>query len=255
MPELISDNPLFLLLFFFTGLFSGFIDSIAGGGGLISVPVLLMTGMPPQMVLGTNKFQASFGSFTSAYNYISKGIIGLRECVWGIVFTFTGSATGSFLVQQISADFVRHLIPFMLIPIALYTFFGGSFSENRNQRMPLNLFFFIFGLLLGFYDGFFGPGTGSFWTAALLFFMGFELTRATGATKVMNFTSNVTALGLFVIGGNIDYRTGLIMAVGTATGARIGSNMAAAKGAGFIRPVFILVVIVTISVLFVQNYS
>ncbi len=255
MPTFVSDNPLFLLLFFMTGFFSGFVDSIAGGGGLISVPVLLLTGMPPQMVLGTNKFQASFGSFTSAYNYISKGIITLKECVTGIMFTLTGAAFGSFLVQQINSDFIRHLIPFLLIPIALYSFFGGGFSETRKPRLPLKLFYLIFGLALGFYDGFFGPGTGSFWTAAFVFLMGFELTKATGATKIMNFTSNFTALLIFFIGGNIDYKTGIVMAVGAATGARIGSSLAAKKGTGFIRPLFITVVLFTIANLLYQNYG
>lgn len=244
-----------LTLLFITGFFSGFVDSIAGGGGLISVPVLMATGMPPQMVLGTNKFQASFGSFSSMFNYAGKGVVDIRDCFTGIFFTLTGSAVGAFLVQQLDPGVIRHLIPFLLVLIVIYTAFSNSFGEGGRARVGKNLFFIIAGLTLGFYDGFFGPGTGSFWTAAIVYFMGFELTKATGTTKVMNFTSNVVALLLFFIGGNIDYQAGLCMAVGSFTGARIGSNLAVKKGTRFIKPVFLTVVIATVISLFYQNYA
>jgi len=254
MTSLISTSPEILALMFFTGFFSGYVDSIAGGGGLISVPVLMTTGMSPQMVLGTNKLQSSFGAFSSAYNYTRKGVISLKECFAGIIFTIIGAAFGSFLVQQISPDFIRRLIPFLLIPIVIYTVFSGSLDDNRKPKVPKNFFFFFGGLVLGFYDGFFGPGTGSFWAAAFVYFMGFELTKATGATKIMNFTSNFIALMLFVLGGNIDYQIGLLMASGSVFGARVGSNMAAKKGNRFIKPVFLSVVIVTIASLFYKNF-
>lgn len=254
MDLFINVSSEILILLFITGFFSGFVDSIAGGGGLISVPVLMATGMPPQMVLGTNKLQSSFGAFSSVYNYTKKGVISIKECTFGIVFTVIGAAFGSFLVQQINPDFIRQLIPFLLIPIVFYSIFSGSLDENRKAKLSSNIFFFFAGLVLGFYDGFFGPGTGTFWTAAFVYFMGFELTKATGATKVMNFTSNIVALSLFFIGGNIDYKAGFVMAAGSVIGARIGSNLAAKKGSRFIRPVFITVVLVTIASLFYQNY-
>lgn len=243
------------ILLFIAGFFSGFVDSIAGGGGLISVPVLLTTGMPPHMVLGTNKLQASFGAFSSVYNYTSKGIVSVKDCFVGILFTLTGAASGAFLVQQISPDFIRHLIPFLLIPIVFYTLFSGSIGETRKAKIPANFFFISAGLVLGFYDGFFGPGTGSFWTVAFVYFLGFELTKATGATKVMNFTSNAVALLIFFIGGNIDYKAGFLMAAGSVIGARVGSNLAVKNGSQFIRPIFITVVFVTIASLFYQNYA
>jgi len=241
-------------ILFIAGFVSGFVDSIAGGGGLISVPVLLATGMPAHMVLGTNKFQASFGSFSSVYNYTRKGVVLIRECFTGIFFTIVGAALGAFLVQQLNPDFIKQLIPFLLIPIVLYTLFSNSFGESRKAKVQENLFFLITGIVLGFYDGFFGPGTGSFWTAAIVYFLGYELTKATGTTKVMNFTSNFVALLLFFVGGNIDYKAGICMAVGSFVGARIGSNMAVKKGSGFIKPIFITVVFATIASLFYQNY-
>lgn len=244
-----------LVLLFFTGFLSGFVDSIAGGGGLISVPVLMTTGMPPQVVLGTNKLQSSFGAFSSAYNYTRKGVVNIRECIPGIVFTIIGASLGTISVQLLSPDFIRQLVPFLLIPVFVYTVFSGGFNTASEAKMPRNLFFFIAGLSIGFYDGFFGPGTGSFWAAGLVFFLGMELTHATGTTKVMNFTSNIVALTLFVIGGNVNYQVGFVMAVGCAIGARTGSSMAVKKGSRFIRPVFVTIVLITIIRLFYQNYS
>ena len=244
-----------LILLFLTGFFSGFVDSIAGGGGLISVPVLLATGMPPQVVLGTNKLQSSFGAFSSAYNYTRKGVVNLRECIPGIIFTIIGASAGAVSVQLMNPDFIRQLVPFLLIPVFVYTVFSGALNTASDAKLPRNLFFFLAGIAIGFYDGFFGPGTGSFWAAGLVFFMGMELTRATGTTKVMNFTSNAVALSLFLIGGNVNYKVGLVMAAGSVIGARAGSSMAVKKGSRFIRPVFVTIVLITIVRLFYQNYS
>lgn len=243
-----------LILLFFTGFISGFVDSIAGGGGLISVPVLMATGMPPQVVLGTNKLQSSFGALSSAYNYTRKGVVDLRECISGIIYTIFGASAGAISVQLLNPDFIRQLVPFLLIPVFVYTVFSGSLNKASEAKLPQNLFFFIAGTVIGFYDGFFGPGTGSFWAAGLVFFMGMELTHATGTTKVMNFTSNVVALSLFLIGGNVNFQIGFVMAIGSVIGARTGSSMAVEKGSRFIRPVFVTIVLLTIIRLFYQNY-
>ncbi len=244
-----------LILLFFTGFFSGFVDSIAGGGGLISVPVLMATGMPPQVVLGTNKLQSSFGALSSAYNYSQKGVVNIRECIPGIIFTIIGASAGAIAVQLMNPDIIRQLVPFLLIPVFVYTVFSGSLDTGKEAKLSPNLFFFIAGLSIGFYDGFFGPGTGSFWAAGLVFFLGMELTHATGTTKVMNFTSNVVALLLFLIGGNVNFQAGFVMAAGSVIGARAGSSMAVKKGSRFIRPVFVTIVLITIVRLFYQNYS
>ncbi len=244
-----------LILLFFTGFLSGFVDSIAGGGGLISVPVLMTTGMPPQVVLGTNKLQSSFGAFSSAYNYTRKGVVDFRECIPGIIFTIIGASAGTISVQLLNPDFIRQLVPFLLIPVFVYTVFSGTLNTASEAKLPRNLFFFLAGITIGFYDGFFGPGTGSFWAAGLVFFMGMELTHATGTTKIMNFTSNVVALSLFLIGGNVNFQVGFVMAAGSVIGARAGSSIAVKKGSRFIRPVFVTIVMITIIRLFYQNYS
>jgi uncharacterized membrane protein YfcA len=243
------------ILLFFTGLLAGFVDAIAGGGGLIALPILLSTGMPPQVALGTNKLQGSFGTLSAAINFIRKGKASLRDNWPGIAFTLAGAAAGAMAIQMMDAGFIRHIIPFMLLVVFTYTLvqknLGVIPGPQKLGRLP---FFILFGLTLGFYDGFFGPGTGAFWTGALLIFLGQDMTGATGTTRIMNFTSNVVALILFIIGGNVFWSAGLIMAAGQVIGARIGSGMAIRKGAPFIRPIFLTMVFLTIMRLIYVNY-
>lgn len=244
-----------LLLLFAAGLTAGFVDSIAGGGGLISLPVLLSVGLPPQVALGTNKLQGSFGTLSATINFIRKGKASLRDNLNGVVCTFIGAVTGAWAVQQIDAGFIRHLIPFMLFFVFVYTLMAKDLGTvQRQARIGHNAFFMIFGLALGFYDGFFGPGTGAFWTGALLILLGMDMTSATGTTRIMNFTSNIVALAVFIIGGNVLWTAGLTMAGGQVIGARIGSGMAIKRGAPFIRPIFLTMVFLTIARLIYVNY-
>lgn len=155
-------SPEIIILLFVTGLAAGFVDSIAGGGGLITLPVLLSVGLPPQLALGTNKLQGSFGTLSAAYNFIRKKQVVLKEAVTGVFFTLIGAGTGAWAVQRLDPAFLRHLVPVLLVLVLIYTFFSKTLGyEERNPRMKQRTFFVIFGLGLGFYDGFFGPGTGS----------------------------------------------------------------------------------------------
>lgn len=242
-------------LLFATGLCAGFVDSIAGGGGLIALPVLFSVGLPPQTALGTNKLQGSFGTLSASYNYIKKGVVKFNDNIAGILFTLLGAALGAWAIQMMKAGFIERLIPVLL----LFVFFYTLFTKNPDQgtgapRIPHLLFYMTFGLGLGFYDGFFGPGTGSFWTAALLFFMGMDMKKASGITRIMNFTSNIVALAVFIINNNVIYSVGLCMASGQVIGARIGSSLAIKKGSRFIRPVFLTVVFLTILRLVWKTY-
>jgi uncharacterized protein len=237
-----------LVLLFFGGFLAGFVDSIAGGGGLISLPVLLSVGLPPQLALGTNKLQGCFGTLSASYNYIRKGKADLHESYVGIVFTFLGASVGAWLIQRLDPGFIRHIIPVLLAVVFVYTFFSKHLGfESRDAIMPKRLFFLTFGLGLGFYDGFFGPGTGSFWTAALLVLLGYDMTQAAGATRIMNFTSNFVALCVFIAGRNVLYTAGFCMAAGQIIGARLGSGLAIKNGARFIRPLFLTVIFLTIA--------
>jgi uncharacterized membrane protein YfcA len=250
------DTPWLYPALFASGLVAGWIDSIAGGGGLVTIPVLLGFGLSPQVALGTNKFQASFGSFTAAANYVREGVVDLPDARVGIAWTLVGSAAGTWSVQQIRSDFLNLLIPVLLIAIALYMLFVPAPGQQGGRaRMGKGIFYFLFGISLGFYDGFFGPGVGSFWAFALIAGLGFSLTRATGYTKVMNFTSNIVSFVLFLLGGFVLVLPGVVMAAGQIIGARIGSGMVVKRGARFIRPIFILVVILTTVKLLIQRIS
>jgi uncharacterized membrane protein YfcA len=252
--DILASPEIFIILFF-TGLIAGFIDAIAGGGGLVTLPVLLAAGLPPQVALGTNKLQGSFGTLSASYNYIRKGEVELGKCLVGALFTFVGASTGSWAVQRISPVLVQYAIPWFLSIVLIYTFFSPRLGyENRKPKMNFNLFFFIFGLLLGFYDGFFGPGTGSFWTAALCIIMGMNMIQASGYTRIMNFISNIVALSMFIVGGNVFFKIGITMALGQIVGARYGSTLAIRRGARVIRPVFLSVVLLTICRLLYNNY-
>jgi len=247
--------PYILSLLFLVGLLAGLVDSIAGGGGLITIPVLLGIGLPPQVALGTNKLQSSFGSGSATLTFIRSGTVNPGDCRTGIIFTALGAALGTLTVQLLDPGLLRLIIPWLLIAIVCYMLVTPRLGfEDIHPRMQKGRFFQMAGLLLGFYDGFLGPGTGSFWVMALIFGLGFNLTRATACTKVMNFTSNFVSLLLFLACGSVLWREGLVMGVGQFIGARIGAGMVVSRGTRFIRPVFIAMVLAISVRLIWQNY-
>ena len=234
-------------VFFVAAFLGGFIDAIAGGGGLITLPAIMAMGVPPHLALGTNKLQGVFGSFTATLNFTKKGLINYKECFIGIVFTFIGALIGATLILFLNAILLNIFFPFLLIAIFIYTLFMPKIGENdRAAKMNERLFYVIFGLILGFYDGFFGPGAGSFWMFAMVALIGLNLKKAVAHTKALNFTSNIVALGVFVAGGQILWLVGFLMAVGQILGAYFGSNLVIKKEVKFIRTMFLIVVAATI---------
>jgi uncharacterized membrane protein YfcA len=245
-----------LPLLFGTGLVAGFVDAIAGGGGLITLPVLLSFGLDPRHALGTNKLQATFGSGSAAWHYAQARTLALNDCKRGFVLSLLGAALGTLAVQQLDTSFLKRAIPVLLIGVASYTLLKPRLgAEDLHPRMVRGVFDMTFGLLLGFYDGFFGPGTGTFWTMAFMLGLGFNMTRATGYAKAMNFASNLSSLVFFLPGGNVCFAAGLTMGVGQVLGARMGSRMVIARGTKFIRPVFISVVLALTMKLLYDAYA
>lgn len=231
-------------LLFGTGLAAGFVDSVAGGGGLITLPVLLSLGFGPRQALGTNKLQATFGSASAAAHYVGAGTVSVHDCARGFLFTLTGAAAGAMAVQHMNPSILRKAIPVLLIAVALYVLCKPALgARDVIPKIGRRCFEMVFGLGLGFYDGFFGPGTGTFWAMACVIGLGFNLTKATGYTKVMNFASNVSSLILFLLAGEADYGVGLTMGAGQLLGARLGSRMVINRGTRFIRPVFLAVML------------
>src|SRR5262245_19976234 len=192
--------PLWLYpVLFLTGLLAGFVDSIAGGGGVITIPVLLNLGMPPVLALGTNKFQASFGSGSAVWHYSRAGLVDVRASRTGILCTAVGALGGVLCLRTLRPELLRQVIPWLLIALAVYSLSQPRLGENRAKtRMRTGTFHLLFGLGIGFYDGFFGPGTGMFWAMAYVTMLGLDLPRATAHTKLMNFTSNLASLGVFL---------------------------------------------------------
>jgi uncharacterized protein len=241
---------------FLTATAAGFVDSIAGGGGLITIPVLLSLGLAPPDALGTNKLQATFGSGSAAWHYGRAGLFDLRDCRVGIVCTGLGALAGALVVLRLSPAFLRRLIPWLLVLLAIYFLVRPKLGDHDSPpRLRPAYFHVIFGLGLGFYDGFFGPGAGSFWAMAYLLGLGFNLTRATAYTKVMNFTSNVGSLAVFLWLNHFVLAAGLVMGLGQFAGARLGSKVVIRKGTRFIRPVFITVVLALTGKLLYENWK
>jgi len=248
-------DPFTLLLLITAAFLAGLIDAVAGGGGLITVPILMSIGLPPQVALGTNKLQASFGSGSAMLHFVRSGTVKLSDCVSGIFWTALGAAAGVLAIQRLDPAILKHLVPWLLLVIAAYTLFTPRMgAEDIHARLPTTVFYPLFGISIGFYDGFFGPGTGSFWAMAFVLLLGCSLVRATAHTKVMNFTSNIVALLIFVAAGQVLFLEGVLMGVAQFIGARIGANLVTVKGAQFIRPVFITVVFLITAKLLYQNY-
>ena len=223
------------------GFGAGFVDSIAGGGGLITVPALFAAGIPPILALGTNKLQSSVGTAMATWRYQRAGLIdwaGLGPC---LVLTALGAALGSWLVQVIQVATLKLMVPFLMIGAIAYFLFSPRMTDaDTHQRLSLTRYAPIAGLI-GFYDGFFGPGTGSFLTASLVALVGLGLSRATGHTKALNLTSNVVAAVIFIAAGKILWGVAAVMGLANIAGAWIGSHFALRHGAQLIRPLLVLV--------------
>ena len=230
-----------LAILFCVGFVASFIDAIAGGGGLITIPALLMTGMPPAMALGTNKLQAMGGALSASLYFLRKRSVNLRDIWFILIWVFLGSALGTLLIQSIDVAIFKKMLPFLILAIGLYFLFTPKLGdEDRKQRLSYLLFGFLVSPFLGFYDGFFGPGTGSIMSLACVTLLGFNLPKATAHAKVMNFTSNLASFALFLLGGQILWKVGFVMMAGSILGANLGAKMVMTKGKTLIRPMVVI---------------
>ncbi len=235
------------------GLVAGFIDSIAGGGGLITLPVLLAVGMPPHLAIATNKVQSVFGSGTAALRYSRKGLIPWKRIWPGVVTSLFAAAAGAWTIRSVDASALKYALPIILTAIWLYVAVKKDLGDTRSrERIPGKIFYPTAGVLFGFYDGFLGPGTGSFWTVSQISLAGMDLKQATAATKPSNFASNLGALIIFLITGAAMIPVGLVMAAGQIVGSWIGSHLVMKHKPRFIRPFFLAVVAATVIKLFLD---
>lgn len=229
-------------ILFLAAFFAGLIDTIAGGGGLLTIPALLSVGMTPIEALSTNKLQSTFGTFTATIYFIKKKLVDLSQMKLMIFMAFFGSILGGFTLMQIDSSILERVIPILLILIGIYFLVTKNIGEvEKHKLISSTLYSFTFVLLIGFYDGFFGPGTGSFFTICFIFFLGYNISRATAETKVLNFMTNFAALLFFLVFGQINFIVGFLMAVGQVLGAIIGAKLVVKKGQKLIRPLIVII--------------
>jgi uncharacterized protein len=220
---------------------AGFVDSIAGGGGLISVPALLLAGANPIEALATNKLQGTFGAGTAMVSYARAGHVRLSEQAGMAVVSAAAGAAGALVAHLIPAEVLRVVMPVVLVAVAV--FFAvkpGLTDEDRAQRMGPGVFTFTVVPLIAAYDGFFGPGTGSFFMLGFILLAGYGVLKATAHTKLLNFASNIGSLAVFVFSGATWWAVGLAMAAAQIGGAALGARLAMRVGARLIKPLLVL---------------
>lgn len=233
-----------LLLLCIAGFCALFVDAISGGGGLISLPAYLIFGLPFKIASGTNKLSSTMGTSISTYNYFKNGKLDLKFLKWAIPSCILGSSCGVISLLSINPDFLNKIVPILLIIVAIYTLINKNIGAKDNfkgytkKNYALGL---ILAFSLGFYDGFFGPGTGSFLILGLIFIFKFDILKASGIAKALNLTSNVVSLTIFAFNKSIDFKLGLLIGVFCILGGFLGSKVAIKNGSKIIRPLLVLV--------------
>ncbi|WGK69598.1 TSUP family transporter [Candidatus Haliotispira prima] len=235
-----------VLLWLLGGAFiAGTVDVISGGGGLISLPVLLLSGITPYQALAINKVQGSLGSGLAAWFFRRQGAIQFRELPTIIVMALLGGALGSVISLHIKPKYLNVILAILLIFIALYFILSKEISdEETRRRIPVFLFAATIILPIGVYDGFFGPSTGTFYMVSLIHFMGYSTSKALGTSKILNFCSNGTSALLFLNAGHLLILPTIAMCTGEAIGAYLGSVIAFRGGTKIIKPCIVITCIV-----------
>lgn len=224
-----------------TAFVAGMIDAIAGGGGLITVPALLLAGLPPIETLATSKFQSTFGVATAAFSYTRAGKTQIKEHLFMMFLSFVSAALGTTVAHLMPVNVLRVIMPVILIGIALFfAFRKGLTDSDRTRVMPQLLFSFTVVPLIAAYDGFFGPGTGSFFVIAFVTLAGYGILKATAHTKLLNFSSNLGSLVVFAFSGAIILPVALAMAAAQILGSIIGARLAIKIGARLIKPLLVI---------------
>jgi len=229
------------------GFLAGMIDAIAGGGGMLTIPALLTSGLPPHMALGTNKLAASFGSFTASVAFYKKKLFNPRFWKYSLYATAVGAIAGTLVVNYLSTEFLEKALPVLIVITAIYTLFSKNIIKESTelpvQNRQLSYKQIIQGLTLGFYDGVAGPGTGAFWAVSSSILYKTNILISSGLARSTNFISNFFSLLTFIYLGHVNFLLGLSIGFFIMCGALVGSHFAIKLGSKFIRPVFVIIVI------------
>lgn len=239
MLEVATETALLLVLAAFC---AGFIDSIAGGGGLISVPALLLAGASPVEALATNKLQGAFGAATATLSYAKAGQVRPLDQLGLAAISLAAGAAGALVAHMIPVATLRLIMPVVLIGVAAFFALKPGLSDSaRAPRLKPAVFATTVVPAIAAYDGFFGPGTGSFFMMGFVLLAGYGLLKATAHTKMLNFASNLGSLLVFIPSGAIWWAVGLAMAAAQVAGAGLGAALAVRIGARLIKPLLVIV--------------
>ena len=225
--------------------FAGLISSVAGSGGLLTLPALLWVGLPPLTAVGTYKIQSSVGALSSTWNFFRSGHLEIKTLVMPVIMAMIGSILGTLTIPTLDGAILRKLIPFLLLGIAIF-FLLSPKVKNTDGRplLTINLFAGTAALSVGFYGGFFGPGIGSIMPFLFVWLLGYNLVKATADTKLMSAAINGISAVLFTINGLVLWEIAVPMAVGQIIGARLGSNLVMSRGTLFVQPIITVVTLV-----------
>ncbi|TDF94086.1 sulfite exporter TauE/SafE family protein [Paenibacillus piri] len=240
-----QDMLIFLIV---AGFVSAFIDSVVGGGGLISVPALLLTGLPPVVALGTNKLGSTLSTITSSLSFFTSGKLNGKLVLALFPLSFVGSALGTYTLHLLPSDFLKPLVVVMLVLMLIYTLIKknwGAVAAPRRMTLNVKLVVASAAFIIGFYDGFFGPGTGSF-LLFLFLLLGFDFVGASANAKVLNLASNLASLCSFLLLKSVHIGYGLPMGIAMIAGAFVGSRLAIRHGSRYIKPLFVIVTTILI---------
>ncbi|BCE02387.1 TSUP family transporter [Marinicellulosiphila megalodicopiae] len=232
-----------LIVLFFVAMLAGMIDTLAGGGGLLTLPALMIAGLPPITAIATNKLQSVIGTGTSTLMMFKNKKVAFKDVKLLMLLSFFGSLMGAMLVLIINTDALEFLIPCILFLILIYFLFAPNLAslENKTTSQKQNrIYTYIAVPLIGMYDGVFGPGTGSFFSAATVGLAGKNLRSATAAAKTFNFSTNLAALLIFIIAGKTAWLVGIVMMGGQALGAWLGSHLLFKIDVKYLRALVVL---------------
>jgi uncharacterized protein len=228
-------------------LLAGFVDAVVGGGGLILVPALFSTfpNAAPATLFGTNKGASIWGTAWATHQYAKRVTLPWRALIPAAVAALAGSFCGAWSVTLVNPDGLRKALPVILLGVLLYTLAKKDLGRHHEPRHTLGrqtLIASVIGVTIGFYDGFFGPGTGSFFVFLFVRVLGYDFLHASATAKLMNVATNIAALALFIPKGHFWWQAALVMAVTNVLGSLLGTRMALKRGTGFVRGFFVVIV-------------
>ena len=244
------------IILMFVAFFAAAIDTLAGGGGLITVPSLLISGFSPLFSIGTVKFQGAISELSATIYFMQKAKVNYRKLFGLFVYTIISSALGVFCLRYIPIEFLEKLIPFLLLAVFIYYVFVIRFRHSglESDLKPSQKKFLLIGVPIGFYNGFFGPGTGSIWAVALMKVFKIDIQKATIYAKPLNFVGNAMALGIFMLNRDVNYTTAILMSLGSFFGGRCGARFVMYKDVRILKIIFLVIMSCSVIDTFIKYY-